>query len=658
MEDNTKIAIEIRNLETLIDVGLALSTEKELNSFFKVVLDAAQDISGADAGTVYLKIKDQLHFMVVNNNTLGIQTGEESKPISLPPVPMEEIYACAYVALRGTPLKIDDIYKTDLFDFEGPRKYDKITGYRTQSILIVPMRNQHNEVIGVIELINAKDRETGENIPFSEIMMNILGSFASQAAVAFERTEMMKSLEEQLVTIQGLRQSEEELNKKLRDAFQKLETKNQKLEEGVKNIKLSRYKAVFLLAIAVTGVWIYNKNSEFSLERIKNLTNNEKILETPSFEKTALVKRDMVMDSITLTGTLKPLKTVHITSPIEGTIKQTHFNYGEKVKKGEPLFTLKSSTLEIGYREAEAEFLNKKSELQKLLDWESSVEIANARRSLKISKLDYEKQQSNLIQIENLYRKDIVARQEVEQANRQVITAEGQYESSKEQLELIVKKRNPISLTIARNRLENAKMKLISFKENLNKVIIPVPVAGIVLRAEGGMGSLPEITVGQDVKPGQLLISIGDLSGFSIKTKVDEVDILKIKKGQIVWVTGDAFPKNRLKGFVRMISSQAEVSRGRGGRPFFSVIVDVDKIDPEVQEKLFIGMSANLEIITYKNPTAMVLPVESVQLRGEIAYTNVKTEGGVKKVKLRIGITSPQNVEIKSGLKEGDKVVY
>ena len=107
-----------------------------------------------------------------------------------------------------------------------------------------------------------------------------------------------------------------------------------------------------------------------------------------------------------------------------------------------------------------------------------------------------------------------------------------------------------------------------------------------------------------------------------------------------------------------MVSSQAEVSRGRGNRPFFSVIVDVNKIDPKVQEKLFIGMSANLRIITYKNPHAMVLPVESVQLRGKIAYTNVKTEDGIKKVKLRIGITSPRNIEIKSGLKEGDKVVY
>ena len=148
------------------------------------------------------------------------------------------------------------------------------------------------------------------------------------------------------------------------------------------------------------------------------------------------------------------------------------------------------------------------------------------------------------------------------------------------------------------------------------------------------------------------------MRGFSIQTKVDEVDILKIKKGQIVWVTGDAFPKNRLKGFVRMVSSQAEISRSRGNRPFFSVIVDVDKIDPEIQEKLFIGMSANLRIIIYKNPFAMVLPVESVQLRGKNAYTNLKTENGIKKVRLRIGVTSPRNVEIKSGLKEGDAIVY
>jgi HD-GYP domain-containing protein (c-di-GMP phosphodiesterase class II) len=102
----------------------------------------------------------------------------------------------AYAALTGKTVNIADAYTAEGFDFSGTRAFDSKTGYRSKSFLTVPMRNHQNESIGVLQLINAQDRRTGEIVPFSPSDQRLAESLASQAAIALTNRMLINQLEE------------------------------------------------------------------------------------------------------------------------------------------------------------------------------------------------------------------------------------------------------------------------------------------------------------------------------------------------------------------------------------------------------------------------------------------------------------------------------
>ena len=94
-----------------------------------------------------------------------------------------------------TSVNIPDVYKTELFDFTGPKNFDKSSGYRSKSMLVVPMRNHENDVIGVLQLLNAQNIKTNEVIAFSKDYENLTESLASQAAVAVTNAQLIKEMD-------------------------------------------------------------------------------------------------------------------------------------------------------------------------------------------------------------------------------------------------------------------------------------------------------------------------------------------------------------------------------------------------------------------------------------------------------------------------------
>jgi HD-GYP domain-containing protein (c-di-GMP phosphodiesterase class II) len=102
----------------------------------------------------------------------------------------------SHSALSGETVNIADAYTAQGFDFSGTKKFDAKTGYRSQSFLAVPMRNHEDEVIGVLQLINAQDRESGAIVPFSTDDQQLLESLASQAAIALTNRRLIGQLEE------------------------------------------------------------------------------------------------------------------------------------------------------------------------------------------------------------------------------------------------------------------------------------------------------------------------------------------------------------------------------------------------------------------------------------------------------------------------------
>jgi len=195
----------LHRLKELNEIGIALSKQRDLNSLLEIILIAAKSITNADAGTLYLVEPEQnvLRFEILRNDTFKTAMGGTSGvQITFYPIPLYDdkgqpnhAMVVSHSALSGETINIPDAYTAVGFDFSGTKKFDAKTGYRSKSFLTVPMRNHEDEVIGVLQLINAKDRESGAIVPFSEDDQKLSESLASQAAIALTNRRLIEQLE-------------------------------------------------------------------------------------------------------------------------------------------------------------------------------------------------------------------------------------------------------------------------------------------------------------------------------------------------------------------------------------------------------------------------------------------------------------------------------
>ncbi|OGO84461.1 MAG: hypothetical protein A2Y22_05490 [Clostridiales bacterium GWD2_32_59] len=168
-------------LKTL-DIGIALTTERDPNKLLEKILRESREITHADAGTLYIKRGKELHFKIIQNETSKTFLGEDGEKIDLPPLDIKGDSVSAYVARTKKTINIPNIYNVTDSYLEGPKKYDKMTGYKTESMLVIPLIDREDEVIGVMLLINAKNPE-GEIVPFLKYYERIIAYFASQVAI-------------------------------------------------------------------------------------------------------------------------------------------------------------------------------------------------------------------------------------------------------------------------------------------------------------------------------------------------------------------------------------------------------------------------------------------------------------------------------------------
>jgi HD-GYP domain-containing protein (c-di-GMP phosphodiesterase class II) len=193
----------LNQLDRLNSIGVALSAEHDNNRLLEVILLGAKELTNADGGTLYTVTDDaKLKFEIMRTLSLNIAMGGTTgKEIPFPPLPIyledgkpNTNMVAAYSVVNTQTVNIPDAYLTEGFDFSGTRKFDEKTGYRSKSFLTVPMTNHENEIIGVLQLINAIDPLTNEIIPFSESHQRLVESLASQAAVALTNHNLIDGL--------------------------------------------------------------------------------------------------------------------------------------------------------------------------------------------------------------------------------------------------------------------------------------------------------------------------------------------------------------------------------------------------------------------------------------------------------------------------------
>ena len=197
----------LQRLDRLNEVGVALSKERDLNRLLESILIAAKTITRADGGTLYRVTEDgrALRFEIVRTDSLNYALGGTSaQAADFPELPLYSADATpndGLVAVRavtqGVTINIADAYADQTgFDFSGTRAFDRRTGYRSRSFLTVPMRNHEDEIIAVLQLINAVDPQSGQVTTFSTADQHLAESLASQAAIALTNRQLIDQLEE------------------------------------------------------------------------------------------------------------------------------------------------------------------------------------------------------------------------------------------------------------------------------------------------------------------------------------------------------------------------------------------------------------------------------------------------------------------------------
>lgn len=194
----------IGHIKRLTDIGTALSSEAHTQKLLEMIVEYAMSFTNADGGTLYIMSEDKKHleFEIVRNTSLKVKMGGSGEKISWPPVKLvndagKENHAnvSAHVALTGKTVNIPDVYDIEGFDFSGTKSFDKRTGYRSKSMLVVPLRDHENEIIGVLQLLNALDVRTKSIVSFSPEAQTTTLSLASQAAIAITKNRLIHDLE-------------------------------------------------------------------------------------------------------------------------------------------------------------------------------------------------------------------------------------------------------------------------------------------------------------------------------------------------------------------------------------------------------------------------------------------------------------------------------
>lgn len=183
----------------LIELGIALSAERDHERLLERIVIGAKGIFNAEGGTLYMREGETLAFAILRNDTLGIAMGGSTgRAIPFPALPLHEPdgapnhrNVATHVALTGRTINIADAYETGNFDFAGTKQFDLQTGYRSRSFLTVPLKNHKADLIAVLQLINARD-EAGATVAFADALVPLIEALASQAAVAIDNEQLIQ----------------------------------------------------------------------------------------------------------------------------------------------------------------------------------------------------------------------------------------------------------------------------------------------------------------------------------------------------------------------------------------------------------------------------------------------------------------------------------
>ena len=372
-------------------------------------------------------------------------------------------------------------------------------------------------------------------------------------------------------------------------------------------------------------------------------------------EQWLAVKPDPLVHQIGLVGKIEPDTTLTLTAPFDGNVQANLVEQGQRVEAGQVLLRMDPSTLEVQLRDALSTQLKARRAVQEMQDWDSSPAVARARRSLRTAEMSAGNTQRKLTESENLFKRGIIPRNELDDLKQQTQQQQLDLASARSELQQALDQGKGEYRQIADMELTNATVKYDALLKLLEGKEVKAPFSGIVVPVpgnsgpQGGGNTNAPVQAGSKVSQGQVLFGLANIERLKITAKVSELDINQLRQGQAVEVLGDGFDGERLTGSVSVVSGLAIASDSQGSAQF-AVTLSIPKLTAQQLQRVRLGMSARLTIVTYNNAQAIVVPAQAIT-GGEVEYRETMDKP-VERVKVTTGQSTPQGVEV-FGLKSG-----
>lgn len=333
------------------------------------------------------------------------------------------------------------------------------------------------------------------------------------------------------------------------------------------------------------------------------------------------------------TGTILPLKTIVVPSPADGVVIEMPFQYGESVKAHQLLFEISSTKFLTDYKTALMQYIKTKSE--------------------------FNTSQAQLSEATFLHKNQLISDDDFKMKKSNFYAAQLALLQSKDALEVLlhqldIKDFNLYKLSIADIDKITQALHLQDSSESLR---IDAPADGIILAPSKNEEENKKTMKGDAVKQGDVLAIVGDMSGVSVRIKVNELTVNQLVVGQKVKVTGIAFPDYTLVGKIKRVDRQGDAASG-GGLPTFPVEINVANLSPAQQKTIHVGMSAKVEI-NMEEDSQIMIPIISVREKNGASFVQTfdQKTGKKQEVAVKTGKTTMDSIAILSGLKIGDKIV-
>ncbi len=372
-------------------------------------------------------------------------------------------------------------------------------------------------------------------------------------------------------------------------------------------------------------------------------------------EQWLAIKPDPLVHEIGLVGKIEPDTTLTLTAPFDGNVEVNQVEQGQRVEAGQVLLRMDPSTLQVQLRDALSAQLKARRTVQEMQDWDSSPAVSRARRSLRTTEMSAGNTQRKLTESETLFQRGIIPRNELDDLKQQVRQQQLDLAAARSELQQALRQGQGEYRQIADMELTNATVKYEALNTLLEGREVKAPFSGIVVPAPGNnappgsaSNNVP-IQAGSKVSQGQVLFGLANIERLKIVARVSELDINQLHQGQAVEVLGDGFDGERLSGSVSVVSGLAIASDSQGSAQF-PVTLSIPKLTPQQLQRVRLGMSARLTIVTYSNAQAMVVPAQAIK-GGEVAYREAMDKP-VERVKVTTGQSTAQGVEV-FGLKPG-----